>query len=145
MNEAANDKGSISKTSLSKFIRENKNTPDEAEALGLANEILLLFDQESKLKKKLKAKTLALDESALAQFQQLTEEEVRSLVVKDKWLACLQAAIQTEIDAISQRLTSRIKELAERYEHTLGELDQQAKNLEEQVNTHLEKMGLSWN
>jgi hypothetical protein len=44
------------------------------------------------------------------------------LVVDDKWLTAIKASIQTEIDAISQRLTGRVKELAERYENTLDEL-----------------------
>jgi type I restriction enzyme M protein len=65
--------------------------------------------------------------------------------VEDKWLASLQAAIQTEIDAISQRLTSRIKELADRYEHTMGELDEKTQGLEDKVAAHLENMGLVWN
>ena len=65
-------------------------------------------------------------------------------MVEDKWLASLQAAIQTEIYAISQRLTGRIKELADRYENTMGELDSQTHTLEEKVAAHLENMGLVW-
>ena len=34
----------------------------------------------------------------------------------DKWLAALDAAIHREMDRISQALTQRVKELAERYE-----------------------------
>ena len=86
-----------------------------------------------------------LDELTLAKFKTHTEAEVRILVVEDKWLASLQAAIQTEIDAISQRLTGRIKELAERYENTMGELDNKTQGLEEKVSVHLENMGLVWN
>ena len=54
-------------------------------------------------------------------------------------------SIQSEIDAISQRLTGRIKELAERYENTIGELNHQTSSLEEKVEGHLKKMGLKWN
>jgi type I restriction enzyme M protein len=48
------------------------------------------------------------------------------------------------MDAINQRLTGRIKEVAERYEFTLGALDSSSKELEEKVSAHLEKMGLVW-
>lgn len=144
LNEATNDKGGLTKTTVAKFIKENKTKPEEKEALALANQLLLLFNREATLKKALKVKVTELDDLTLAQYKVLTEAEVRTLVVEDKWLASLQAAIQTEIDAISQRLTSRIKELAERYEHTLGELDSQTKTLEDKVNAHLEKMGLVW-
>ena len=42
------------------------------------------------------------------------------LVVDDKWIAALDAAIHGEMDRISQQLTpTRVKELAERYETPL--------------------------
>ena len=37
-------------------------------------------------------------------------------MVDDKWLAALDAAIHGEMDRVSQQLTQRVKELAERYE-----------------------------
>ncbi len=145
LSEVVNDKGGITKTTITTFVKANKNNSDEKEALALAKTVLDLFTKEASLKKTLKAKIAELDELTLAKFKTLTETEVRILVVEDKWLASLQAAIQTEIDAISQRLTGRIKELADRYENTMGELDSQIHTLEEKVATHLENMGLVWN
>lgn len=145
LSEATNDKGGLTKATLTAFVKAHKGNPDEKEALALAQEVLELFKKEAALKKALKTQAAALDEATLAKFQALTEDEVRSLVVEDKWLAALKAAIQTEIDAISQRLTGRVKQLAERYAHTLAELDQQGQALEEKVNAHLQKMGLAWN
>ena len=144
LNEATTDKGSMTKSAVTAFIKANKSNADEAEAVALAKKVLDLFTKEAKLKKEVKAKVVALDEATLAKFKALTEAEVRTLVVEDKWLASLQAAIQTEIDAISQRLTGRIKELATRYENTMGELDNQTQGLEEKVAAHLENMGLVW-
>lgn len=145
LNDATNDKGGITKTTLTAFIKANKSNADEKEATALAKTVLEVFTKEASLKKALKAKVSELDELTLAKFKTLTEAEVRTLVVEDKWLTSLQAAIQTEIDAISQRLTGRIKELADRYENTLGELDSQTNTLEEKVSAHLENMGLVWN
>ncbi|MDC1276937.1 type I restriction-modification system subunit M [Algibacter sp.] len=144
LNDATNDKGSITKTTITAFIKTNKHNADEKEAVALAKTALDLFTKEASLKKALKAKVTELDELTLAKFKTLTEAEARTLVVEDKWLASLQAAIQTEIDAISQRLTGRIKELADRYENTMGELDNQTHTLEEKVSAHLENMGLVW-
>ena len=73
------------------------------------------------LKKEVKEQEQQLDELALQQYPKLSEAEVQDLVLNKKWLATLQHTIQTEIDAISQSLTGRIKELAERYGNTLGE------------------------
>jgi type I restriction enzyme M protein len=96
------------------------------------------------LKKEVKTQEQLLDELALNQYPKLTEAEVQDLVLNKKWLATLQHTIQTEIDAISQSLTGRIKELAERYENTLEELDTEVEEFEAKVSAHLEKMGLEW-
>ncbi|QCD62732.1 type I restriction-modification system subunit M [Tenacibaculum maritimum] len=144
LQEATNDKGGITKTTLSKYLKEIKDEPTEVAAFKVANQLLKLFNKEASLKKEVKVMATDLDALCLAQYGKLTEEEVRELVVDKKWLASLQATLQTEMDAISQRLTSRIKELAERYEHTLTELDGTTNVLENKVSEHLKTMGLVW-
>jgi type I restriction enzyme M protein len=144
LSDATNDKGSITKTTLTAFIKENKSNSAEKETLSIANDLLKLFNREAELKKDQKEKTLALDNLSLKTFKELTEEDVRTLVVDDKWLTSIKASIQTEIDAISKRLTGRVKQLAERYENTLVELDKETKTLEDKVSAHLKKMGLVW-
>jgi type I restriction enzyme M protein len=69
--------------------------------------------------------------------------EVKTLVVDDKWLAALDAAIHGEMDRISQALTQRVKELAERYEMPLPQMASRVAELEAKVNRHLERMGFS--
>ena len=103
-----------------------------------------MFDKESAADKKVKAAQKKLDKLLLEQYKKLTEEEVKTLVVDDKWLATISQEIKTELDRISQRLTQRIKELAERYEETLPELTTRVEELESKVNKHLEKMGFSF-
>ncbi|CAA0219606.1 Type I restriction system adenine methylase, HsdM family [Tenacibaculum maritimum] len=144
LQEATNDKGGITKTTLSKYLKEIKDEPTEVAAFKVANQLLKLFNKEASLKKEAKAMATDLDALCLAQYGKLTEEEVRELVVDKKWLAALQATLQTEMDAISQRLTSRIQELAARYEHTLTELDGTTNMLENKVSEHLKTMGLVW-
>jgi type I restriction enzyme M protein len=144
LSDATNDKASITKTTLTQYIKEIKANPAEKEALAMANALLKLFTEDAALKKQVKAKESELDDLTLKQFGLLTEPEVRALVVDDKWIASLSGLMQSEIDAISQRLTGRIKELADRYENTLGELSASTKTLEENVSAHLEKMGLVW-
>ena len=63
------------------------------------------------------------------------------LVVDDKWLARIEQDVQSEMQRISQRLTGRIKELAERYDKPLPTLEDNVKNMEKKVRGHLEKMG----
>jgi type I restriction enzyme M protein len=102
------------------------------------------FEKTAQLAKQLKEKQQELDESCLKKYEQLSEAEVKHLVIEQKWMQTLQGSIQREIDSISQSLTTRIKELGERYDETLGTLDSTAKELEEKVKTHLTKMGLVW-
>jgi type I restriction enzyme M protein len=108
------------------------------------NEWLTLSDEEANLKKRLRDAENALDAEAYAQYPKLTEEEIKTLVVDDKWLAAVDAAIHGEMERISQALTHRVKELAERYEAPMPQLVSRVAELESKVNGHLEKMGFSW-
>jgi type I restriction enzyme M protein len=56
-------------------------------------------------------------------------------------MVALDAAAHGELDRVSQALTRRVKELAERYGRTMPELVQQVDDLEARVAGHLERMG----
>lgn len=105
---------------------------------------LSLSEKQTLLNAQIKAATDELDKKTLAKYPALTEVEVKQLVIEDKWMAGIQKAIQTEMERISQRLTQRIKELAERYETPLPQQNREVDVLEEKVNAHLIKMGFSW-
>jgi type I restriction enzyme M protein len=87
----------------------------------------------------------ALDAKVLAKYAKLTEAEIKVLVVDDKWLATLAIDVQTELDRVSQALTERIKELAERYATPLPKLHDKVEILASRVDGHLKKMGFAWN
>ena len=79
-----------------------------------------------------------------ANWNVLTIDEIKTLVVDDKWLASLEQDVHSEMQRISQKLTGRIKELAERYETPLPQQEKEVEVLTGKVETHLEKMGFSW-
>jgi len=66
-------------------------------------------------------------------------------MVDDKWLRTLAAAVQGEIDRVSQALTGRIRQLAERYGSPLPQLTDEVAMLAARVDGHLEGMGAAWN
>ena len=68
-----------------------------------------------------------------------------TLVVDDKWLSAVGAATHGEMDRISQALTQRVKELAERYATPLPLLNDEVEMLAARVDEHLKKMGVVWN
>jgi hypothetical protein len=49
-----------------------------------------------------------------------------------------------KMDRISQALTGRVKELAERYESPVPRLVSRVAEAEAKVNQHLKKMGFAW-
>lgn len=145
LEQAANDSGKITKATLSKRLKEVKGDATEKDAMALMQELAQLFEQQDTLKKTLKSKEAELEMACLNQYENLSDSDIKTLVIDKKWLASLQVTIQSEIDAISQRLTARIKELGERYDATLNTVTTQTEELEAKVATHLKKMGLIWN
>ncbi|RIK69036.1 type I restriction endonuclease subunit M, partial [candidate division KSB1 bacterium] len=136
----------INKANVSARLDELKNENGElpAEEKAVLEEWLKLANEESELKKKLKAAEAELDAKAYAQYPKLSEKEIKTLVVEDKWLATLEAAIHGEMDRISQALTQRVKELAERYATPVPQMTSRVAELETKVNGHLERMGFAW-
>ena len=125
-----------------KEIKDDSEAKEEAEVLKAW---LKLSDREAVLKRTLKYAEADLDAKAYAKYPTLTETEIQTLVVDDKWLAALDAAIHGEMDHISQALTQRVKELAERYETPMPQQVRKVAELEQAVTHNLEKMGFSWN
>ena len=119
--------------------------PERLADLKTVVNYLEMLEKQSALKAEIKKLDEELDALALAKYPELTEAEVKSMVLDDKWLPAIEITVKTEMDRISQKLTGRVKELIERYDTPLPKLDKEVKSLEEKVNTHLQKMGFSWN
>jgi type I restriction enzyme M protein len=134
----------VNKANVSSRLKEVKGDKDAKEETDALNAWLKLNTQETDLKKSLKDAEIELDNLAYAKYPKLIEAEIKTLVVEDKWLATIEVAIHGEMDRISQALTQRVKELAERYETTLPQVTSKVAALEQAVNSHLEKMGFSW-
>lgn len=117
---------------------------DVSEELDVLKQWRRLSKHSAELKKRIKTLDAELDAKALARYPSLTPDEVKALVVDHKWMAALDAAVHGELDRVSQALTGRVKELAERYGRTMPELAQQVDDLEARVAGHLAKMGFAW-
>jgi type I restriction enzyme M protein len=143
--EQGGDEGAFSemdKVNKGTVKAELKKT-DEPENITILKEYLDILDQESDLKKSIKELESEMDKGLYDFYPELTVEEIKELVIQDKWMDRLASDIQGEMDRISQRLASRIKELAERYGETLLELSGKVSDLETAVSEHLAKMGFA--
>jgi type I restriction enzyme M protein len=134
----------VNKANVAARLKEIKSDKDAKDEAAVLNDWLKLNTDESDLKKKLKEAEADLDAKAYAHYPKLTEAEIKALVVDDKWLAALDKDIHGEMDRISQALTQRVKELAERYETPLPRMVGRVAELEAKVNRHLERMGFAW-
>jgi len=112
--------------------------------LKVVADYLELIDLQAELKKTIKEKDAALDQLAYDQYAQLSVDEIKTLVVDDKWLAALEASLQNELERVSQTLTGRVRQLADRYATPLPELTQRVDTLSAKVDEHLKKMGARW-
>ena len=123
-----------------KEIKGDREARDEADVL---RRWLELSEGEAALKREVKALDAALDTLAYEKYPKLTEAEIKALVVDDKWMARLAAAVQGELDRVSQTLTGRIRQLAERYATPLPQLIEEVEALAARVEEHLKKMGVA--
>jgi type I restriction enzyme M protein len=96
------------------------------------------------LTRKIKEAIADLDLKTLRHYKTLTVNDIKQLVVDDKWMTSIERSVKTEMERISQRLTQRIKELAERYETPMPQQTNEVAEMEAKVIAHLQKMGFVW-
>ena len=135
--------GKISKGAVKdrlKAIKGNKAAADERKALEAYAD---LVEQDAAASKQVKEAQQALDTKVAAQYAKLTEAEIKTLVVDDRWLAALALSVQGELDRVSQTLTGRIRQLAERYATPLPMLEAEVAALHDSVAAHLRRMGFA--
>ena len=160
--EAKNDKDKLTKASAAarlKDLRPGSAKPqlgakkkaaelglsapsEDAEEIATLQAYLKLAEQASDTGTKLKTAQETLITKVAAKYPKLSEDEIKTLVVSDKWLATLAAAVQGELDRVSQTLTGRIRLLADRYASPLPQITDEVAQLAAKVAAHLEKMGV---
>ncbi|MEK7259788.1 MAG: N-6 DNA methylase, partial [Pseudomonadota bacterium] len=142
--EGEGDKQKITTKALKARLREIGRDADYAEERQALEEYAALLDQQADAKARLKAAQDDLETKIGAKYPTLTEDDIKTLVVDDKWLATLATAVQGELDRVSQTLTGRIRQLAERYATPLPKLMDEVAALAARVDEHLKNMGAKW-
>ena len=131
----------VNKVNVAARLKEIKSDKQLTEDVVVLSTWLKLNAEESDLKKRIKIAEFSLDVKAFSHYQKLTEDEIQALVVDEKWIAALDAAIHSEMDRVSLQLAQRVKELAYRYETPLPRIQNRVVDMEARVSMHLEKMG----
>ncbi|MDP2128321.1 MAG: class I SAM-dependent DNA methyltransferase [Pseudohongiella sp.] len=134
----------INKGEVNKRLKEIKGDAEYANEAKILKQWIKLDQQQADLKNQIKTADAALDQLAHDQYARLSGDEIKTLVVDDKWLTALANAVQGELDRVSQTLTGRIRQLAERYATPLPQLVDEVTKLSARVDDHLKKMGAVW-
>ncbi|AKJ94949.1 type I restriction-modification protein subunit M [Thioalkalivibrio versutus] len=142
LSEVKNDKGKVTKAEIPKRLKALKGEPDSEDEIAALKQCKKLMDNEASAKKAVKDAQTELDQAVLARYAELTEDEIKQLAVDDKWLADIRTAIESEVERITNRLASRVRELEERYAEPLPAIEREVKELAGRVTGHLEKMGV---
>ncbi len=146
--EAQTEKGKITKASVkARLAAAEEGGIDVAEPgeIPLLRKFLGVSEQEAAITKRMKKAQNALDAKVAAKYGKLSETEIKTVVVDDKWLATMEASVQSELHRVSQTLTGRIRQLAERYVIPLPTLIKDVESFAFRVDEHLKKMGFKWN
>jgi type I restriction enzyme M protein len=137
---ALSSSGKLTAASIKDRRRYGQPDPEENLLLIRANTLL---KQEKDAKKLANEAEAALTKAILEKYPELTDKEIRFLVVNDKWLTDIAELIEAEIEARTEQLTARVRVLTERYGHTLPEIADAIDLLSAKVFAHLEAMGFA--
>lgn len=134
----------ISKKSLTTRIKEIKGKKDYEDELEVLNAYLKIVDHISKIDKNIKANKEALDKKVIQKYSELSIDEIKNIVVFDKWINVLANDIEIIFNNISENLEISITKLVNRYEVPMNQIESEAKVLESKVEEHLKRMGFIW-
>jgi type I restriction enzyme M protein len=136
------DDGKISKVLVATRLREAKSENSDKEEIAALEHLTKLYNGEAAAKRLHKDAQGKLDTATLVQYGQLTEDDIQQLVLDDKWQAAVTAGITSEVTKLTHNLVARIKELGERYDETVGDLEAEIEALSSKVMQHLVAMGV---
>ncbi|QZA82566.1 type I restriction-modification system subunit M [Deefgea piscis] len=143
--EAKTEKGKLSAKSVKDRLKVIAHDTTAKEEIAALKRWTQLADAETAASKQVKDAEKALDTLVMAQYRRISQLDVCDIVVDDKWLVAIETAIQSELDRVSQTLTGRVRQLAERYATPLPTLLDEVESLSTKVDAHLQQMGFTWN
>jgi type I restriction enzyme M protein len=142
--DARNDNGKVTEALAKARLKQTAKDKTAADERKVLQDWLEKFAEKTTLSKTLKAEEEETNNQLVEIYHTFSENELRLLVVNQKWLHTLQQQIQAETERLSRTLAAEVNTLAERYAEPLTTLETQVKANEEKVKQHLAKLGLVW-
>ncbi|MCC5955124.1 MAG: SAM-dependent DNA methyltransferase [Natronohydrobacter sp.] len=140
LSSALSDSGKLTAASIKERRKWGNLDSDEDAMFTRAN---VLIGKEKDAKKRVNEAEFALTQAIFKKYSSLTEDDIRTLVVQDKWITDITTAIGAEVEARTESLTARVRVLTERYGQTLPQIIEDLGVLEARVAGHLAAMGVA--
>ena len=139
-----NDRDRVDVKSVAARLRHLEQTQPDGEECQVLRQYIGLAAQVKERAKTVRKLSAALEALLKEKYGLLTLDEVKDLLVEEKWCRSVFAGIEALYDAVSRSMADRVAELAERYEAPLSRLEQDAEACRDRVKAHLERMGYAW-
>ncbi|GAA7434463.1 type I restriction-modification system subunit M [Helicobacter pylori] len=141
--EHSNEEGLFYELKINESVlkKELKNATDLEDKKILKTALEWLEAKNKALKMKNKAYE-ELELKAFHQYKNLELNEIKDLIIKDKWLKSLKNALENKILKRINAFSSALNEIIQTYSNSLLELDKEVKESESKVLEHLKDLGL---
>ncbi|EMH05892.1 N-6 DNA Methylase [Helicobacter pylori GAM246Ai] len=141
--EHSNEEGLFDGLKINESVlkKELKNATDLEDKQILKTALEWLEAKNKALKMKNKAHE-ELELKAFHQYKNLEINEIKDLIIKDKWLNSLKNALENKIQKRINAFASALNEIISSYSNSLLELDKEVKESESKVLEHLKDLGL---
>lgn len=141
LTEAMDDE-KINKALASARLKKARHEGTDAEEVAALSHLINLYNAEAVAKKAAKEAQAALDFATLKKYGDLTEPDIKQLVLDDKWHSAIEGRVARVANSLTFALVSRIEQLGERYSDTVEALADQLGKLENKAARHLADMGV---
>ncbi len=131
------DDGKVTKAIAATRLREAKRESFDDDEIAALKEAVALFNTEAAAKKAAKEARAALGVATLNKYGDLSEADVKALVLADKWKTAVSHRIKSVLTSLVLDLVARIQELGARYGKTLGNIEAELDEFSSRVAEHL--------
>ncbi|GAA9077135.1 hypothetical protein HpHA142_04510 [Helicobacter pylori] len=141
--EHSNEEGLFDGLKINESVlkKELKNATDLEDKQILKTALELLEAKNKALKMKNKAYE-ELELKAFHQYKNLKLNEIKDLIIQDKWLKSLKNALENKIFKRINAFSSALNGIIQTYSNSLLELDKEVKESESKVLEHLKDLGV---
>ena len=135
----------VNEANVKKAVAAQKKHAVEADAatVKIWNKYLDLCGKKKEVSKALAAQVDSLTEKVRKKYDAFSAEEIRNLVINDKWLQELKSRSEAENKRVCESISSQVSVLNERYAKPLPKINEDIAKLSGEVDGFLKAMGIN--